>query len=232
MSSIKDNIHPTELFKILGQPEKGDHKEIALNTLNELYPQELIPFRRQPTFQHHIEKPFIQNELKRILQKAPTKQAPGYDAIDVVILKSKFKPFPNLLLSFYNILNLLCFPMPLEKNFLLNINGAYSTTPTADLQVIEGITLLHIKAQMESILGRVGRLRRDCNWEGSSFLCQNFQQPNPPLIIHPANFDLEERLSIVSDPHPPTEAIYTEDSHLGSETGCAFFVIQNKVQIH
>ncbi|GBL88765.1 hypothetical protein AVEN_158898-1 [Araneus ventricosus] len=32
------------------------------------------------------------------------------------------------------------------------ITGAYSTTPTAALQVIEGITLLHIKAQMESIL--------------------------------------------------------------------------------
>ncbi|GBL93602.1 hypothetical protein AVEN_240889-1, partial [Araneus ventricosus] len=110
--------------------------------------------------------------------------------------------------------------------------GAYSTTPTAALQVIEGITPLHIKAQMESILVRVGRLRRDCNWEGSSFLYQDFQQPNPPLIIHPANFDLEDRVSIVSDPHPPAEAIYTDGSHLEGETGCAFCVIQNNVQIH
>ncbi|GBL89061.1 hypothetical protein AVEN_255202-1 [Araneus ventricosus] len=102
-------------------------------------------------------------------------------------------------------------------------HGAYSTTPTAALQVIEGITPLHIKAQMESILVRVGRLRRDCNWEGSKFLYQDFQQPNPPLIIHPANFDLEDRVSIVSDPHPPAEAIYT---------GGSFCVIQNNVQIH
>ncbi|GBN75773.1 hypothetical protein AVEN_259212-1 [Araneus ventricosus] len=85
---------------------------------------------------------------------------------------------------------------------------------------------------MESILVRVSRLRRDCNWEGSRFLYQDFQQRNPPLIIHPANFDLEDRISIVSDPHPPDEAIYTDGSHLEAETGCAFYVIQNNIQIH
>ncbi|GBL87897.1 hypothetical protein AVEN_192069-1 [Araneus ventricosus] len=148
---------------------------MTLNILKELYPQELIPFPRQPTFHHHIEKPFTQNELKRLLQKVPTKKAPGYDAIDFVILKSIFKHFPKLLLSFYN-----------------KCPNHSSTTPTAALQVIEGITSLHIKAQIESILIRVRRLRRDCNWEGSSFLYQDFQQPNPSLIIHPANFDLEE----------------------------------------
>ncbi|GBM55193.1 hypothetical protein AVEN_182145-1 [Araneus ventricosus] len=288
-SFIKDNIHPTELFKILGQPEKGDHKEMALNILKELYPQELIPFSRQPTFHLHIEKPFTQNELKRILQKFPTKKAPGYDAIDFVILKSIFKHFLKLLLSFYNkCLNLQCFPTPLKvgiivlfhkkgkpksetksyrpvsllptlskileklllerlnfhlrtnnlatgscpvfpgigpplhlkatkasqfytRKFLLNITGAYSTTPTAALHVIgTTITPLHTKAQMESILAR----------------------PNPPLIIHPANFDLEDRVSIVSEPHPPSDAIYTGGSHLEGERGCAFCVIQKNVQIH
>ncbi|GBM28085.1 hypothetical protein AVEN_66569-1 [Araneus ventricosus] len=119
----------------------------------------------------------------------------------------------------------------IQRKFLLNITGAYSTTPTAALQVIEGITPLQIKAQMESILVRVGRLRSDCNWEGSSFLYQDFQQPNPPLIIHRAIFDLEDRVSIVSDPHTPAEAIYTDGSHLEGETGCAFCVIQNNVQI-
>ncbi|GBL94680.1 hypothetical protein AVEN_83993-1 [Araneus ventricosus] len=66
--------------------------------------------------------------------------------------------------------------------------------------MIEGITPLHIKAQMESMLVRVGRLRRDCNWEGPSFLYQSFQQPSPPIIIHPDQFDLEDRVSIVPDP--------------------------------
>ncbi|GBM17740.1 hypothetical protein AVEN_56050-1 [Araneus ventricosus] len=39
------------------------------------------------------------------------------------------------------------------------MTGEYSTTPIAALQVIEGITPLYIKSQMESILVRVGRLR-------------------------------------------------------------------------
>ncbi|GBM41884.1 putative RNA-directed DNA polymerase from transposon X-element [Araneus ventricosus] len=119
-SFVKDNIHLTELFKILGQPERGDHKEMAFNILKELYLQELIPFPRQPTFHHHIEKPFTQNELKRILQKVPTKKAPGYDAIDFVILKSIFKHFPKLLLSFYNkCLNLQGFQTPLKVGIIV-----------------------------------------------------------------------------------------------------------------
>ncbi|GBN00911.1 hypothetical protein AVEN_8382-1 [Araneus ventricosus] len=90
----------------------------------------------------------------------------------------------------------------------MSITGAYSTTPTAALRVIEDITLLHINAQMESILVRVDRLRRGCNWECPGILYQDFKQPIPPLIIHPADFDLEDRISTFSDPHPPAEAIY------------------------
>ncbi|GBL68848.1 hypothetical protein AVEN_44337-1, partial [Araneus ventricosus] len=41
------------------------------------------------------------------------------------------------------------------RKFLPNITGTYASTPAAALQVIEGITPLHIKAQMESILVRV-----------------------------------------------------------------------------
>ncbi|GBO13848.1 hypothetical protein AVEN_250333-1 [Araneus ventricosus] len=79
---------------------------------------------------------------------------------------------------------------------------------------------------------RVCHFRRDCNWESSNILYQDFQQPNPPLIINPANFDLEDRVSIVTEPHSPAEAIYIDASHLEGETGCAFCVIQNNVQIH
>ncbi|GBO32143.1 hypothetical protein AVEN_97409-1 [Araneus ventricosus] len=38
----------------------------------------------------------------------------------------------------------------IQRKFLLNITRAYSTTPTAALQVIEGITPLHIKAEQEA----------------------------------------------------------------------------------
>ncbi|GBM82924.1 hypothetical protein AVEN_78412-1, partial [Araneus ventricosus] len=35
-----------------------------------------------------------------------------------------------------------------------------------------------------------------------------------------------------SHPHAPSEAIHTDGSHIEGETGCAFCVIQNNVQIH
>ncbi|GBL54199.1 hypothetical protein AVEN_40706-1 [Araneus ventricosus] len=47
-----------------------------------------------------------------------------------------------------------------------------------------------------------------------------------------ANFDLEDRVSIVSDSHPPAETIYTDSSHLEVETGYVFCVSQNNVQTH
>ncbi|GBM55903.1 hypothetical protein AVEN_232816-1 [Araneus ventricosus] len=73
---------------------------------------------------------------------------------------------------------------------------------------------------MESTLVIVGRLRRDCNWKGLSFLYLDFKQQNPPLIIHPANFYLEDRVLIVSDPNPQAEAIYTDSSHLEDICAC------------
>ncbi|GBM38281.1 Putative protein in type-1 retrotransposable element R1DM [Araneus ventricosus] len=41
---------------------------------------------------------------------------------------------------------------PQGAKFLLNITGAYNTTPTVDLHAIEGLMLLHIKAKMQSTL--------------------------------------------------------------------------------
>ncbi|GBM96473.1 hypothetical protein AVEN_264014-1 [Araneus ventricosus] len=38
----------------------------------------------------------------------------------------------------------------IQRKFLLNITGKYSTTPTVALQVIEGIISLHIKAQQKA----------------------------------------------------------------------------------
>ncbi|GBN85526.1 hypothetical protein AVEN_217171-1 [Araneus ventricosus] len=48
----------------------------------------------------------------------------------------------------------------IQRKFLLNITGAYSTTPTAALQVIEGIIPLHFKAEQEAAFVRKARLRK------------------------------------------------------------------------
>ncbi|GBL99277.1 hypothetical protein AVEN_177312-1 [Araneus ventricosus] len=43
----------------------------------------------------------------------------------------------------------------IQRKFLFNITGAYNTTPTAALQVIEGLMHLHIKAKMQSTLAKL-----------------------------------------------------------------------------
>ncbi|GBM43513.1 hypothetical protein AVEN_96179-1 [Araneus ventricosus] len=112
------------------------------------------------------------------------------------------------------------------RKCLLNISGAYSTTSTAALQVIEGILPLHVKAQMESILVTVGRHKRDCSWEGTNFSNNDYQHPQPPLQILRADFNLENRISFEGQPlFSPTE-IYTDDSKLDGGTGCAFCVFE------
>ncbi|GBL95985.1 hypothetical protein AVEN_199952-1 [Araneus ventricosus] len=56
----------------------------------------------------------------------------------------------------------------IQRKFLLNITGAYNTTPMATLRVIEGLMPLDIKAKMQSTLVRVGRLGRNCDYEDGS----------------------------------------------------------------
>ncbi|GBM66410.1 hypothetical protein AVEN_13007-1 [Araneus ventricosus] len=86
-------------------------------------------------------------------------------------------------------------PVFCPKKFLLNITGAYNTTPTAALQVIEGLMPLHIKAKMQSTLVRVGRLGRNCDYQDIYFDHESYEQPSPPSTIHPALFSLEDRVS-------------------------------------
>ncbi|GBL92856.1 hypothetical protein AVEN_4556-1 [Araneus ventricosus] len=56
-----------------------------------------------------------------------------------------------------------------QRKVLLKITGAYSTAPTAALQVIEGLVPLHIKTKIQSTLVSVGRLARNCDYEGIHF---------------------------------------------------------------
>ncbi|GBL84957.1 hypothetical protein AVEN_42216-1 [Araneus ventricosus] len=83
----------------------------------------------------------------------------------------------------------------IKRKFLLNIRAAYNTTPTAALQVIGSLMPLHIKAKMQSTLVRVGRLGRNCDYEGIHFGHESYEQPSPPSIIQPALFNLEDRIS-------------------------------------
>ncbi|GBM23124.1 Putative protein in type-1 retrotransposable element R1DM [Araneus ventricosus] len=57
----------------------------------------------------------------------------------------------------------------LQRNFLLNISEAYSTTPKVALQVIEGLLPLHLKAEQEAVYVRVTRLGKARNLKDQNF---------------------------------------------------------------
>ncbi|GBO20976.1 hypothetical protein AVEN_219782-1 [Araneus ventricosus] len=80
-------------------------------------------------------------------------------------------------------------------------------------QVI-GLMPLHIKAKMQSTLIRIGRLGRNCDYEGIHFDHESYEQPSPPSTIHPALFSLEDRISHggqVPSKRTPIE-VYTDGS--------------------
>ncbi|GBM38455.1 hypothetical protein AVEN_120816-1 [Araneus ventricosus] len=83
---------------------------------------------------------------------------------------------------------------------------------------------------MESILVSVGRLRRNCFWEGTNFSSKDYQPQPPPLQIHPADFNLENRISIERQHLISPKEIYTDCSKLDGETEYVFCVFEGTNQ--
>ncbi|GBL94667.1 hypothetical protein AVEN_83982-1 [Araneus ventricosus] len=82
----------------------------------------------------------------------------------------------------------------IQRKFLLNIRGAYSTRPTATLQVIEGIIPLHIKPEPEAAYVRTARLRKTLNYNNIN--PNNYEDATTSTKFHPAIFQLEDRISL------------------------------------
>ncbi|GBN07249.1 hypothetical protein AVEN_62719-1 [Araneus ventricosus] len=83
---------------------------------------------------------------------------------------------------------------------------------------------------MQSTLVRVGRLGRNCDYEGFHFGQESYEQPSSPSTIHPALFSLEDRISHGEQGRSnrtPTE-VYTDGSKINDQTGSAFYVIANE----
>ncbi|GBM07378.1 hypothetical protein AVEN_187908-1 [Araneus ventricosus] len=117
---LKNKHPPAELFKQLGNPSNGDTKSFTLKILQELYPPSHPPVTPPNCFPLTQEPQITKNEIKRILKKAPTKKAPGFDAIDYNVLKEVNNSFPEILHTFYNkCYQLHCFPEPLKKRIIV-----------------------------------------------------------------------------------------------------------------
>ncbi|GBM38149.1 hypothetical protein AVEN_48484-1 [Araneus ventricosus] len=114
-----------------------------------------------------------------------------------------------------------------QGKFLLNITGAYSTTPTAALQVIEGILPLHIKAEQEAVYVRTARLRKTSNYNNINFNPNNYEDGTTSTKFHPAIFQLEDRISLKKQFLPvPGLNIFTDGSKIEDKTGSAFCVME------
>ncbi|GBN75584.1 hypothetical protein AVEN_131673-1 [Araneus ventricosus] len=118
----------------------------------------------------------------------------------------------------------------IQRKFLLNITGTYSTTPTAALQVIEGIIPLHIKAEQEAVYVRTARLRKTSNYNNINFNPNNYEDGTTSTKFHSAIFQLEDRISLKKKFLPvPGLNIYTDGSKIEDKTGSAFCVMEEDI---
>ncbi|XP_055943516.1 uncharacterized protein LOC129974207 [Argiope bruennichi] len=114
----------------------------------------------------------------------------------------------------------------IQRNFLLNISRAYFTNPSAALQVIEGSLPLHLKAELEAAYVR---LKQQISLDGRGFPPADYEEKPATTRLHPAAFQLEDRISFTKTVSQEEETnIYTDGSHLNNQTGCAFCVIKNE----
>ncbi|GBL93203.1 hypothetical protein AVEN_42653-1 [Araneus ventricosus] len=118
----------------------------------------------------------------------------------------------------------------IQRKFLLNITGAHNTTPTAALQVIDGLMPLHIKAKMQSTLVRVGRLGRNCDTKVSilTMKAMSSHHHHQQYTLHFLAWKIESHTrGQVPSNRTPIE-VYTDGSKINDQTGSAFCVIANE----
>ncbi|GBN98203.1 hypothetical protein AVEN_111121-1 [Araneus ventricosus] len=86
---VKDNLHPSDFFKILDQPEEGDSQSFSNRILQELYPQISIPFQHQPQNLTARKEAFTKNEIARIMKPA------GVAPLNFLVYFSNIYHFPS-----------------------------------------------------------------------------------------------------------------------------------------
>ncbi|XP_055924650.1 uncharacterized protein LOC129956737 [Argiope bruennichi] len=120
----------------------------------------------------------------------------------------------------------------IHRKFLLNISRAYSTTPTAALQVIEGSLPLYLKAELEATYINITRLKTEASLDGNQFKPSDYEGKPSSAKFHPADFQVEEKISTAKTYTPQDEInIFTDGSYLNDQTGSVFCIfIKDVVQ--
>ncbi|GBL98609.1 hypothetical protein AVEN_19675-1 [Araneus ventricosus] len=115
----------------------------------------------------------------------------------------------------------------IQRSFLLNISEAYSTTPKAAFQVTEGIIPLHIKAHKEAAYVKTANQRKTSNYNNIKFNPNKYEHRTTSTKLHPASFQLEDRISLIKQFLPvPGLTIYKDGSKMDDKTRSAFCVLE------
>ncbi|GBL79704.1 hypothetical protein AVEN_18233-1 [Araneus ventricosus] len=116
-----------------------------------------------------------------------------------------------------------------ERRFcaaILQCNGDCSEESIMCVVIVEGIIPLHIKAEQEAVYVRTARLRKTSNYN-INFNANNYEDSTTSTKLHPASFQLEDKISLKKQFLPVTGLnIYTEGSNMDDKTGSDFCVME------
>ncbi|GBL88248.1 hypothetical protein AVEN_117825-1 [Araneus ventricosus] len=120
----------------------------------------------------------------------------------------------------------------IQRPFLLNITGAYRTSPTAALQAITGIMPLDIKLVAEAQFVQLTRLKKILTIEGEEYNYETYEEKVTGWSRHPEEFIDEERVNLEENLSAVGEInIFTDGSKMGQGVGSAFCVFGKQQEL-
>ncbi|GBN14465.1 hypothetical protein AVEN_233938-1, partial [Araneus ventricosus] len=122
----------------------------------------------------------------------------------------------------------------IKRPFLLNITGAYRTTPTAALQAITGIMPLDIELEAEAQFVQLTRLKKYLTIEGEEYNYETYEEKATGWSRHPSEFTDEERVNLEENLDAVSEInIFNgmDDSKMEQGVGSAFCVFGEQQEL-
>ncbi|GBM04401.1 hypothetical protein AVEN_35581-1 [Araneus ventricosus] len=117
----------------------------------------------------------------------------------------------------------------IQSSFLLNITGAYRTTPTAG---ITGIMPLDLKLEATAQFRQLTRLKKNLTIEGEEYNYETYEEKATGWSRHPEEFIDEERVNLEENLGAVGEInIFTDGSKMEQGVGTAFCVFGEQQEL-
>ncbi|GBL83257.1 hypothetical protein AVEN_186546-1 [Araneus ventricosus] len=120
----------------------------------------------------------------------------------------------------------------IQLPFLLNMTGAYRTSPTSALLAITGIMPLDITLEAEAQFEQLTRLMKNLTIEGEEYNYETYEEKATGWSRHPAEFIDEERVNLEENLGAVGEInIFTDGSKMEQGVGSAFCVFGEQQEL-